>query len=372
LADWFAVVALFRHPLGIPIPHTAIIPSSKARIADSLAQFVRDHFLNPKSLYDLLKQFDLAAHLADWLRDAAGVKRVVDQARSAALGALHTLDDLPIRKALLEILSTEARRWNAATTAGEVLELITRDGRHQALLDSGLEKIGKLLSRESVKAEVSKRMQAYAREEWPKVVSVVDSVSSVSRLANSFAEKLGTKVLGELQDVLRDPNHHTRQQYDVWFKQYIHQLQTDLELQKSFNDIKERLISDPTAIAFVGSLWTEIKRRLETDLADPESVVGKYAERLTNTVGNKLASDPALRESVNTHLLQAVESASIHLQDGVAAHISKTIKDWDDEQLVRELELSVGPDLQFIRMSGTLVGGVVGLALHGVGVLLVA
>ena len=371
LADWFAVVALFRHPLGIPLPHTAIIPQSKARIADSLADFVRNHFLDPATLLAKLAVLDPAQRLGEWLRDPARVGFWVQEAQSMALGLMNVFDDTRMQRATLELVVAQARRWDAAATAGEVLGLLTQDGRHNELLDAGLVKVGEYLAQDTVKAAVSQLLLKHVRKEWPKVVGMVDAVASTSKLADSIAEKLSASALDELREVLAQPGHPARLRYQAWLAEYITRLRDDPALRQACDDMKERALTDPAVRNFVASLWTDIKRLLLADLADPQSAIARNMGAMLGAVGERLASDTSLREAVNEHVMGAAGQLALGLRSGVTTHISQTIKGWDDHQLVQELELSVGRDLQFIRISGTLVGGLAGLALHALAVWLV-
>ena len=371
LADWFAVVALFRHPLGIPLPHTAIILQSKARIADSLADFVRNHFLDPATLLAKLAVLDPAQRLGEWLRDPARVGFWVQEAQSMALGLMNVFDDTRMQRATLELVVAQARRWDAAATAGEVLGLLTQDGRHNELLDAGLVKVGEYLAQDTVKAAVSQLLLKHVRKEWPKVVGMVDAVASTSKLADSMAEKLSASALDELREVLAQPGHPARLRYQAWLAEYITRLRDDPALRQACDDMKERALTDPAVRNFVASLWTDIKRLLLADLADPQSAIARNMGAMLGAVGERLASDTSLREAVNEHVMGAAGQLALGLRSGVTTHISQTIKGWDDHQLVQELELSVGRDLQFIRISGTLVGGLAGLALHALAVWLV-
>ncbi|WP_394790999.1 DUF445 domain-containing protein [Rhodoferax sp.] len=364
LADWFAVVALFRHPLGLPLPHTAIIPQSKERIADSLADFVRDHFLDPKTLLAKLAVLDPAQRLGEWLRDPARVGFWVKEARGWALGTLNMFDDERMQRATLELVVAQARRWDAAATAGEVLGLLTQGGRHNELLDAGLLKVGDFLAQDEVKAAVAQLVLKHVRKEWPKVVSMVDAVASTSKMADSLADKLSASALAELRDVMAQPEHPVRLRYEAWLTEYIQRLRDDPALRQACDDLKEKALTDPALRSFVASLWTDIKQLLQSDLADPESAIARNLEGALRTVGERLASDASLREAINEHVMAAAGQLALSLRSGVTAHISQTIKGWDDRQLVQELELSVGRDLQFIRISGTLVGGLAGLAIH--------
>ena len=364
LADWFAVVALFRHPLGIPLPHTAIIPQSKERIADSLADFVRDHFLDPATLLAKLAVLDPAQRLGEWLRDPTRVGFWVKEAQSMALGLLNVFDDARMQRATLELVVAQARRWDAAATAGEVLGLLTQDGRHNELLDAGLVKLGDYLAQDEIKVAVSQLLLKHVRKEWPKVVGIVDAVASTSKLADSMAEKLSASALDELREVLAQPEHPARLRYQAWLAAYIIRLRDDPTLRQACDDLKERALTDPAVRQFVASLWTDIKQLLQDDLADPQSAIARNMQAALCAVGDRLADDTSLRQALNEHVMAAAGQLALSLRAGVTTHISQTIKGWDDRQLVRELELSVGRDLQFIRISGTLVGGLAGLAIH--------
>ncbi|MES2879456.1 MAG: DUF445 domain-containing protein [Pseudomonadota bacterium] len=369
LADWFAVVALFRHPLGLKLPHTAIIPQSKARIADNLADFVRDHFLDPKTLLSKLAVFDPAMRLSEWLNDPARVKFWMTEARAWALGALHVFDDERMQRATQELIVSQARRWDAALIAGEVLGLLTKDGRHHELLDAGLHKVSEFLMEDQVKDAAAKLMLKHVNKEWPLVVGMVNTVYSASKIADSFAEKLSLSALSELREILAQPDHPLRLRYEQWLMDYIERLRSDPALRTAFNNIKERALTDPAIQTFVASLWTDIKGRMQDDLADPNSAIAGHLEATLRSIGQKLANDPGLRDAINEHILSAAGQMTVSLQSGITSHISETIKAWDDRQLVQEIELNIGRDLQFIRINGTLVGGLAGLALHAMGLL---
>jgi len=370
MADWFAVVALFRHPMGLPLPHTAIIPQNKERIADSLAEFVRDHFLEPHELVAKLAVLDPAQRLGAWLADAARVRHWVGEARRWAIAGLDLFDDERMRRATLELVVAQARRWNSAATAADVLALLTRGGRHHELLDAGLEKIGGFLAEDEVKARVSELMVRHARKEWPKVIGMVELVTPVARVADGLADKLSASVLGELRDVLSQPDHPVRRRYDRWLQEFIERLRGDDALVAAFERVKERAITDPAVLEYAGTIWNDIKRLLQADLADERSALAEHVAQAMRDVGDRLREDASLRASLNEHLLSAAGTIAANLRAGVTTHIAQTIKDWDDRQLVEQLELSVGRDLQFIRINGTVVGGIAGLALHGLRLLL--
>ncbi len=364
LADWFAVVALFRHPLGLPIPHTALIPSNKARIADNLAVFVRDHFLEPKTLLQKIAVFDPAARLSQWLSDPDRVQSWVNAARQWGLQALDWLDDRRLQQGLKDIVLDALQRWDAAQTAGQVLTVLTRDGRHQELLDGTLDKIGEFLNQDEVKQRVSALMVKHARKEWPTVITLVNAVKSVDSLADSLADKLASALMAELQDVLRDPDHPVRVAYGEKVEDFIARLRTDPALINRVQELKTQLVDNPAVHTYVEGLAQEAKNWLRRDLSDPNSHIGLHLHAALSDIGHKLSRDASLREAINSHILNAAELLAQDLRSGVTEHIAATVKGWDDQALVQEMERSVGKDLQFIRINGTLVGGVAGMVLY--------
>jgi uncharacterized membrane-anchored protein YjiN (DUF445 family) len=364
MADWFAVVALFRHPMGMPLPHTAIIPQNKERIADSLAEFVRDHFLEPRELVAKLAVFDPAQRLGAWLADAARVRHWVGEGRRWAIAGLDLFDDERMRRATMDLVVEQVRRWNASATAAEVLTVLTQGGRHHELLDAGLQKVAGFLAEDEVKSRVAELMVRHARKEWPKVVGMVDMVTPVARIADGLADKLSASVLGELRDVLAQPEHPVRLRYEVWLARFTARLRDDPELVAAFDRVKQRALDDPAVLDYVASVWRDLKTAIRADLADDDSAIVGHIEQALRDLGARIAADPGLRASLNEHLLAAAGELAANLRGGVTTHIAQTVKAWEDQRLVDELELAVGKDLQFIRINGTIVGGIVGLLFY--------
>lgn len=364
LADWFAVVALFRRPMGLPIPHTAIIPSNKDRIGDNLAVFVRDHFLDPDTLMEKLRGFDPAARLSRWLARPKQAHALSDGARRVVLQTLDLLDDSAVRGVIQEFVVKTLRRWDAAGTAGEVLGLLTRDGRHQELLDAAMERLGGYLGDEDVKERASALLVKFARKEWPRIIKAVDVIASVEGIADNLADRLARALVQELRDVLSEPDHPVRRDYEAWVLDYIARLRADPALAAQVEAMKQRAIDHPKVQEYVQGLWDDIHAALRRDLSDEQSALAAHLENALLALARKLGEDPDLREAINGHVLGAARRLTGRLRIGVTEHISRTVKLWDERHLVEELELSVGRDLQYIRFNGTLVGGLIGVLLH--------
>lgn len=364
LADWFAVTALFRRPLGLPIPHTAIVPRNKPRIGEQLARFVRDHFLTTEMLLARLRVFDPAARLGQWLAEPAQARAASDAVRRMALEALAMLDEGAVRGAIQRFVVERLRGWDAAATVGEVLALLTRDGRHQTLFDEALRRLGAYLDQAGVKERAAELMVRYARREWPRIVGTVNMVKPVDGIAGQLAERLARALLDEMQDVLTDPAHMLRQDYERWLADYIERLRDDPALKAQIDDMKRRAIDHPQLQAYVQGIWDEIRLALGRDLEREDSALGRHLEQALSALGARLGADGGLREALNAHVLSAAASLAERLREGITTHIAQTVARWDERQLVEALELSVGRDLQYVRFSGTLVGGAIGLLLH--------
>ncbi|SPU50790.1 Predicted membrane protein [Bordetella trematum] len=365
------MVALFRRPLGLPIPHTAIIPNSKDRIGDNLAAFVRDHFLDPDSLLERLRVFNPAGRLARWLAQPAQARALAQETRQLAVQAIDLLDETAVRGAIRQFLDDALQRWDAARTAGDVLALLTRDGRHQDLLNAALERLAGYLGQEDVKARASALLLRFARKEWPRIIATVDLVASVDNMAGNLADRLARALIDELREVLGQPEHPVRRDYEAWVMAYIERLRADPEVGETVQALKARWLADPQVQRYVQQLWEDVQGLLRRDLQREDSVLARHLETALGSLAQRLRRDERLRAALNAHILGAARRLSGRLRHGVTAHISRTVKQWDERHLVQELELAVGRDLQYVRFNGTLVGGLIGLALHA-GVLLLS
>ena len=364
LADWFAVVALFRRPMGLPIPHTAILPRNQDRLADSLGVFVRDHFLEPGLIAARLQRLDAARWVGHWLAAPAQRQQLADLARSWALQLLEVLDENAVRAAINRFVAEQLQRWDAAATLADVLGLLTADNQHQQVFDAGLERMGRWLDEPAVRERAAGLITRYIRKQWPRVASTVDWIKPIEEIGDSLAERMAQAALEELQGVLTDPAHPLRQDYDAWLDGYVQRLRTDPELASRLDGYKAQLARHPAVAEYVGGLWQRVAAALRTDLAGPDSAVAAHIERALAGLGQALQRDGALRDALNTHIQRAASRMAGRLREVARTHVANTLKSWDQAKLVDQLELSVGRDLQYIRYNGTVVGGLIGLCLH--------
>lgn len=365
LADWFAVVALFRHPLGLPIPHTAILPRNKARIADNLAEFIRDRFLDTSALVARLRAVDPARHLAGWLANPDNAGLLAGRLVVVLAESVDFMEDPRVRRLFLHALRRRAGALDLSDSMGQVLDTLKDQGRHQALFDEGLRRLSLWLDEPSVRQGFAGMVVDVASREYPKVVAML---GLVGMNAEELGERVSTGLIGAvngmLDEIARDPQHPRRQAVDELLARYIERLGQDEAFRSRVDQAKRDFLAQPGIEDYLRGLWNDLRDWLARDMGRPESRVRRKLAAAAAALGASLADNPALRDSLNEHIERTVEALAPELRAGLAQHIAGTVRSWNDDDLVREIEVSLGRDLQFIRLNGTFVGGGIGLALH--------
>jgi len=366
LAGWFAVVALFKHPLGLPIPHTAIIPRNKERIADNLAAFVRDKFLDTEVLVEKVREFNPTLKIAAWLTHSDNAALLADKLVTVFVGALDFIDDLRVRQLLRGAVAQRLQQLDLGVLAGRLLDTLTEDNRHQALLDAGLRRCARLLDDPANQKVLAGMILEVAGREYPTMLKMVGVVSNTEELSERIAASLVDGVNRWLHDISDDPQHPRRRQFDDTVAEFIEHLKHDPAYHARIGQWKQQLLSAPLAAQYIDGLWDQLKAWLRDDLTRDDSAVRRKIAAGAGQLGQWLTDNPQLRDSVNQHMADAARALVFDLRETISHHIANTVKQWEDSELVRELELSIGRDLQFIRINGTLVGGLIGLMLYGV------
>ncbi|MBP0598997.1 DUF445 family protein [Herbaspirillum sp. LeCh32-8] len=363
LADWFAVTALFRRVL---LPHTAIIPRNKDRIADNLAVFVEEKFLSTQSLVELVRRHDPAQRLAGWLAAPETAQRLGAYMAQAVAGVLTLTDDRKIQGFVRDALRTALHKVDLSSSLATILDTLTQDGRHQQLLDRAIVQVVELLNREQTRAFIAESMVEWLKREYPKVEKVLPS----NWIGEKSAETLADIIDKLLTGIAEDPQHSLRQAFDRQVAAFVTRLKEDEGLRERAEQIKRELLEGEAVSAYVAGLWNTLREWIRQDLAGEDSALRAKAAGATQWVGHALLEDAELRASFNRHLEQAIGTLSPEVARFLSKHISDTVKNWDAAELSRQIELNIGRDLQYIRINGTVVGGLIGALLFGASVLM--
>ncbi len=354
MADWFAVTALFRHPLGIPIPHTAIIPRNKDRIGDTLAVFLRDNFLTPAVVARRMGRIDLAAAAGRFLTDAPDSGgRLKEGASRLAADLLGALDPERLGGMVKGAISTRIGELDLAPLLGQALAAAISEGRHRPLLDGIVRWAAKTLDanddliREIVHAQAGSVMRWTGLDET---------------LANKIIDGLN-KMLSEMAE---DPEHRLRAKAEEGLAHLAIDLQDDPKMQKRVADFRDEIMRNPAMRRWLDGLWESARAAMLRAARDPDAALaGKLGDTLLQ-VGQTLQEDVELRATVNRFARRTVVGIAASYGDQIVKLVSETVRSWDAQTITDRVENAVGRDLQYIRINGTVVGGLVGLILHGV------
>ena len=365
LADWFAVAALFRHPLGLPIPHTAIIPRKKARLADALGDFLVNNFLSREQLLARLDTWNPALQLGRFMDTPARVEALARQMQHWLADALKALDSAAFEQELISVLQQQLRNWDASHGAVRLMRLLSEGGHHQRVLNAALREVSAWLDKPAVRAFISEKLVEMARREYPKLIRLADAFHYTEELGVKLAEKLAVALMDEMQTVLNTPEHPLRQRYAEQTAQLLQRLEDDAAFRARVDAWKNEWLQSPELGDYSRQLWQRLWQWLHRDLASPDSHCMDYLRQQAARLGTRLRQDVLWQQTVNAQIRIAAEHLAGQIRELAPTYIRQTVNAWDSEKMSREIELSVGRDLQYIRLNGTLIGGLAGLALHG-------
>jgi uncharacterized membrane-anchored protein YjiN (DUF445 family) len=352
IADWFAVTALFRHPLGLPVPHTALIPRRKDDLGRGLEEFVGENFLQEQIIRDRAATATVSQRAGDWLADPANVRRVVDEAAEVASIGLGKIRDEHVADLVTEALVPRFRAEPVSPLAGGLLAEVVRDNVHQGLVDLGLDELHAwLLEHPDTVADVLEQRAPW----W-----------APSRLNEAVTRRVHAELVAWVAEIRADPGHQARRALDSMLAQLADDLLHDADTQQRTERLKERLLDHPQLVESGIALWNALRRALQASLGDPDGAVRDRLARELAAFGARLREDPGLRARIDAAAADVAVFAVSRYGAEVTAVITHTIERWDGKEAARRIELHVGRDLQFIRINGTIVGGLVGVLIHAV------
>jgi uncharacterized membrane-anchored protein YjiN (DUF445 family) len=363
IADWFAVTALFRRiPTGIPFitAHTEVIPRSKDRIADNLALFVKEKFLDPESLVALIRKNDPARFVARWLTDEANTRLLGQYVARAVEGALHLVEDARIEQLVRDGVRQVFAGVDLTESLGGVLDTLTGKGRHEELLEQAIAKAMAWLERPATRDWIAAQIVAWLKEEHP----MKQKVLPTQWIGENAATVIANAVHQRLDAIRANPAHEYRQMFDRAVRDFIVRLQSQPELRERGEEVKQYILQDAAFGSYVVGLWASLKQWLAEDLRRPDSAFQHGVAGAGGWLGQQLAQDEELRRALTAQLEQAARGMAPDFAEFLALHIRDTIRHWDAHDMADQIELNIGKDLQAIRINGTLVGGAIGLGLH--------
>ncbi len=359
LADWYAVVALFKRPLGLPIPHTAIIQSNQHRIADKLGQFIEVHFLDAAPVEAKLRQVDFGSFVADWLRDR---KRSDDLARFVLRllpEAFSATESSGLMTFITRRMMTQLQSVDLAPLAAGTLRGFVEEGRHQALFDDFL----RIIHETMTQAETLAMIRDKIRAELPTLLRLY-------RADKFILNKIVASATAFLEEVRNDPRHPFRGEFDRMVLAFVDRLGTDKAYAERIDGLKRDLLARPELAELGRTLWSNARSFIERSASGETQVLQHHLGRMFVSAGDALANDAELRGEINDGLVLVLRSFIAEQKSGVSTFISDQVKSWNMTQLISLIEINIGKDLQYIRFNGSLIGGLAGLALYTVEFLL--
>ena len=352
LADWFAVTALFKYPLGLKIPHTAIIPRRKDQIGASLGEFVETNFLSEQVVKEKLASVDVARKVGGWLSGPGGAERVAKEGAAVIRGAFTVLNDDDVQAVIEGMVRRHLLTPPWGPPVGRLAERIFEDGHHHALVDLLVDRTVDWVrdNHETVNRVVTDRSPTW-------VPSFVDGL---------VGDKVYVEILKFTRAVQADPQHQVRRSIDTYLKSLAHDLQHDPVMIARAEGVKAQVLGDPEVRELASRTWGTVKAALLTAVDDPHSELTVRFKAAVHDFGTRLTVDPELAGKVNAWVGDAAGYLVNNYRSDIAGVITDTVARWDAEETSEKIELQVGKDLQFIRINGTVVGALAGLAIFTV------
>jgi uncharacterized membrane-anchored protein YjiN (DUF445 family) len=355
IADWYAVVALFKRPLGLPIPHTAIIQSNQARIADKLGEFIQVHFLEAGPVEAKLTEIDFGSFVADWLRDR---KRSDDLARFALRllpEAVSATETSGLMTFIIRRMSSQLQAIDLAPLAAGTLRGFVAEGRHQILFDDLLRVMHETLNQTETMAMIREKVRA----ELPTLLRLY-------RADKFLVNKIVSSATAFFNEVRSDPKHPFRAEFDRMVLSFVDRLGTDQAYIDRIDGLKRDLLARPELADLARTVWANTRSFIERSASGETQVLQHHFAGMFVAAGEALAGDAELRGEINQGLVAVLRSFVADQKSGVSTFISDQVKAWDMAQLISLIEINIGRDLQYIRFNGSLIGGLAGLALYSV------
>jgi uncharacterized membrane-anchored protein YjiN (DUF445 family) len=354
IADWFAVTALFRHPLGIPIPHTAIIPSNKERIGENLGNFLEHNFMSYEVVHGELERIDFAGSAAHWLAQEANARAVANQLTSAVPALLRMVDDRDAALFLRDALAGALKEVKLAPLLAQLLGVLVAGRQHHVLLEKVLGFVAAAL--DEYRPYIRQKVHEHSPRWIPKAID------------EKFYERLMAGVQEMLSEI-QDEDSQWRARFQAATEDLIAKLANSPEYEQKLRALLDSSLGHPLLRSYLGEVWDDARLRLLADTSKPDSKIAAHIEQALRSFSAALARNQAVQVKLNDWLRTFAAETIVAKRELIVDLVRRVIRSWDADTLSRKFELHVGRDLQYIRINGTIVGGLVGLLLHAVGLL---
>lgn len=357
LADWFAVVALFRHPFGIKLPHTAIIPGNKTRIANNLGEFIQSRFLATDKVLEGIRKWAPGRRFTRWLARPENLDRTLDFVRQGVAHGVVILDQPKVQAFVKDLLRTQLAGLDVGTITAQILQILSAERRHQWLLDEALTQLNQYLQHDDVRAEL---VHTIARH----MEFIPSTLHLDERVGRVILQRLYDALQTQLQAVRDDHNHILRQRFDEVVTEISNKLLHDPDFRGRLKVMQTELVHHPEADIAFTRLWEALRNTLEAQLNNPEGLLSQRMGAVLAELTRSFVEGPEVGLWIDRQLLLYAPPLIEKYRRTLGLFIAAQVKSWNDEFMVDQIELNIGRDLQFIRVNGTLVGGLVGLAIY--------
>lgn len=355
LADWYAVVALFKHPMNLPIPHTAIIQNNQHRIGNNLGRFIESNFLSRETVEEKLRQVDFAGEMSNWLANETRSRQLAKFVARLIPQILETIDHSGMRTFAVNRITNQIEKTEVAPIAGKLLDSFVKDGRHNKLMDDLISALHRFISDERALETI--RLKVH--DELPSLFNVFRADAIILRRIVKAGGAL-------LEEVKNDPEHELRDEFEKFLKDYVRRIKRSKRFAKRAEAMKHDILARPEFADIADRLWSSLRTYLERDIHETDSATVRRLSELFADIGKNLAHEKVLRADMNAELTRILSNLVEQQKGSVSKFVADQVKGWDFAQLTLLIEANIGKDLQYIRFNGMIIGGIAGVTLHAI------
>ncbi|MEX0340227.1 MAG: DUF445 domain-containing protein [Arenibacterium sp.] len=353
IADWYAVVALFKKPLNLPFPHTAIIPNNQHRIGDNMGRFIENNFLAKAPVEQKLREIDFAGEMSNWLAKREHAENLAGFVVRFLPQLLASVDERGLVRFAADRVSVQVAKTDFAPLVGEMMESVTKDGRNQKLLDEVIRALHRFLNDD----ETLEVIRDKVKQELPTLFYILGADNLIlSRLVRT-----STELLDEIKD---DKAHPLRTEFETFLVDYIKRVRRRKTFAGRVETLKQQILARPELAEIAENMWESLREFVLKDVNADNSVLVARLGDLFVDVGTRLAQEPDLRRDINTGMVVVLGNLIAEQRGNISTYVAEQVKSWDMQQLLMLIEVNVGRDLQYIRFNGMIIGGCVGVVLY--------